>query len=773
MPPPSTTNPSKKKVQHKPAVTPLQTFTTPENPYLNLKKRSNAQPYVSIENTQKWGINPKMNKDDPAWEPSNTTTSATHWGTTSNTGWGHSESTTDLTQSGWGQPTTTTETASNWGENTNNPTQSKGWGNAHPTATTDHLPQPKMNQAPEARTPPKEENPTKLDNEDTRLIYLDVDVHHKESDQRMPVTPLTPIDVEDMVSDVLQHLEHQHDQLYAFVHNCTLIHSKPRKGNKSNEIYSTYQVRLQPKINTVKNADVNDLIEILDTYFSGLLNYTLHIQDNKNKPYSGHKWARFTNMKLSTVNNSSHTSFGLLMGLAPLIHGKHHKTTNWILAELFHRLKSYFPDEMECHDILIFRSMFGIRHGRFGDYTRRAYHVHSTTLQNIDSLINAIHNYQEKNKSLPRIFNMKIMIDLFPTAPDRKEKTETISQRLKTTNTSLSQLKKVTLEDTIDYGLSFQTVHELYKLKYLVTFSLTLIEKSFYITLHFTNNHTTAHYQPQTFSNTFQPKHEKPKHEKTKKISPIQKALVLPTREDKQTIKRNKLLDIFDKEDTKANDNFADFNLEEDDSIKKYYAVAVGRETGVFKDWNICQSHTHGYSGACFRSFTSLEKANQFLVMKTTNSTNECIDDDNDLKAHQRHKPLFSNVAQITMNSPAASANSNRSRKISTPLKKLAFFGELSESQQDPPPPSQEYSNHDSSGTSSGTNGGETDHLMSSSETSTPGTQRDYYARCPTVHHTALQALLDSGVPKEIIEQAIDGFLKSVDTANKTTNVRR
>ena len=98
---------------------------------------------------------------------------------------------------------------------------------------------------------------------------------------------------------------------------------------------------------------------------------------------------------------------------------------------------------------------------------------------------------------------MKVMIDLFPKPPDRKAKSETISQRLKTTNTSLSQLTRVTLEGTIDYGLSFQTVHEIYKLIYLVTFSLTLIEKSFYITLNFTKNHTTAHCQPQTFSNTF------------------------------------------------------------------------------------------------------------------------------------------------------------------------------------------------------------------------------------------------------------------------------
>ena len=71
--------------------------------------------------------------------------------------------------------------------------------------------------------------------------------------------------------------------------------------------------------------------------------------------------------------------------------------------------------------------------------------------------------------------------------------------------------------------------------------------------------------------------------------------------------------------------------------------------------------------------------------MKKTNTVDECIDDNEDLKVHQRDKPLFSNVAQFTMNSPAVSANSKGSRKITTPFKKLQFYGELSESQQDPP----------------------------------------------------------------------------------------
>ena len=50
-------------------------------------------------------------------------------------------------------------------------------------------------------------------------------------------------------------------------------------------------------------------------------------------------------------------------------------------------------------------------------------------------------------------------------------------------------------------------------------------------------------------------------------------------------------------------------------SVKKikYYAVKVGRNTGVFDTWDDCKNQVHGYSGAIFKGFEKLEDAELFL----------------------------------------------------------------------------------------------------------------------------------------------------------------
>lgn len=45
----------------------------------------------------------------------------------------------------------------------------------------------------------------------------------------------------------------------------------------------------------------------------------------------------------------------------------------------------------------------------------------------------------------------------------------------------------------------------------------------------------------------------------------------------------------------------------------KYYAVAVGRATGVFESWSECQAQVHQYGGAKFKSFASNAEAQTFL----------------------------------------------------------------------------------------------------------------------------------------------------------------
>ncbi|KAG6851396.1 hypothetical protein H0H93_005794 [Arthromyces matolae] len=47
---------------------------------------------------------------------------------------------------------------------------------------------------------------------------------------------------------------------------------------------------------------------------------------------------------------------------------------------------------------------------------------------------------------------------------------------------------------------------------------------------------------------------------------------------------------------------------------QKFYAVAKGRETGVFLTWEDCETQTKGFPGAKFQSFTNAADAEAFVA---------------------------------------------------------------------------------------------------------------------------------------------------------------
>ena len=53
---------------------------------------------------------------------------------------------------------------------------------------------------------------------------------------------------------------------------------------------------------------------------------------------------------------------------------------------------------------------------------------------------------------------------------------------------------------------------------------------------------------------------------------------------------------------------------------KKYYAVKVGRATGIYNTWEACKKQVDGYGGAKYKSFPTLEEANEYLGTKTIKS---------------------------------------------------------------------------------------------------------------------------------------------------------
>ena len=52
----------------------------------------------------------------------------------------------------------------------------------------------------------------------------------------------------------------------------------------------------------------------------------------------------------------------------------------------------------------------------------------------------------------------------------------------------------------------------------------------------------------------------------------------------------------------------------------KYYAIKVGRKTGIFTDWDECQSLVKGFKGALYKSFKNEEDAKAYLNDDTTSN---------------------------------------------------------------------------------------------------------------------------------------------------------
>ena len=46
----------------------------------------------------------------------------------------------------------------------------------------------------------------------------------------------------------------------------------------------------------------------------------------------------------------------------------------------------------------------------------------------------------------------------------------------------------------------------------------------------------------------------------------------------------------------------------------KYYAVRKGRNPGIYTSWDSCLEEVKGYSGAIYKSFKTLDEANEFMT---------------------------------------------------------------------------------------------------------------------------------------------------------------
>lgn len=64
-------------------------------------------------------------------------------------------------------------------------------------------------------------------------------------------------------------------------------------------------------------------------------------------------------------------------------------------------------------------------------------------------------------------------------------------------------------------------------------------------------------------------------------------------------------------------------------SKKKYYAVKIGRVTGIFDNWDECKASVDSYSGADYKSFTTKQEAEQYLKNESECITTDSANADN------------------------------------------------------------------------------------------------------------------------------------------------
>ena len=87
-----------------------------------------------------------------------------------------------------------------------------------------------------------------------------------------------------------------------------------------------------------------------------------------------------------------------------------------------------------------------------------------------------------------------------------------------------------------------------------------------------------------------------------------------------------------------------------------FYAVARGRQVGIFNTWDECKMNTQGYKGAAFKKFSSKEEAENFItdhtkidvsVNKIIEGSNIKIDGMNAFDMLMKAKPQIKKIIEI------------------------------------------------------------------------------------------------------------------------------
>ena len=195
-------------------------------------------------------------------------------------------------------------------------------------------------------------------------IYVEATVHHDTESHLFPKNnSLEPETIKEILTNAITIWENQKGKPLTTVHECKFIITDHRDARKK-DLYSIYQMTMQPKSPYTSYDDCNEIIEIFYDLFG--TNNIKHLTLPKDSSTQAKEWIPFVSFNLPRFNtNEQDKSFGLLLGLSPDIHGRHHLTCKWILQELFRFTHTYLPETLQCHHLALFKNTFAIREGRY------------------------------------------------------------------------------------------------------------------------------------------------------------------------------------------------------------------------------------------------------------------------------------------------------------------------------------------------------------------------------------------------------------------------
>lgn len=93
---------------------------------------------------------------------------------------------------------------------------------------------------------------------------------------------------------------------------------------------------------------------------------------------------------------------------------------------------------------------------------------------------------------------------------------------------------------------------------------------------------------------------------------------------------------------------------------KKYYAVKVGRSPGIYQTWNEAKENVFGYPGALYKSFSTLQEAEQY-ISSTIEDTNDAKDN---ITSNDLNKKINEKIASLSENEVIAFVDGSYNAKV-------------------------------------------------------------------------------------------------------------